>query len=378
MDFTFPDLGEGLTEGEIVRWLVKPGDSVGKDQPVLEVETDKALAEIPSPVAGKIIALLHKEGARVKVGEVLFSIETTEAVLQKSEPTVIGRVEAGSEVLHIPREEKAREPSGPLATPAARQLAKELGVDLSSLAPTGKHGEVTEEDVRGSSADRIPLRGTRRRIAEHLSLAASTVAAVTHCDRADVTSLMALRRRDAAAAEKLGVRLTFLPYVIKACVAALQTHPVVNSSLQEEEIILKKAYHIGCAVDTESGLRVPVVKDADRKSLLDIARDLATLSERARSRTITAEEMRGSTFTVTNIGTVGGMFFTPIINYPDAAILGVGKFREEPVVVQGKVEIRSVAYLCLTFDHRIFDGVEAARFLNDVIALLEHPERIPR
>lgn len=406
MEFKFPDLGEGVTEGEIRKWLVKIGDAVKKDQSIAEVETDKAIVEMPSPVAGRIARLDHEEGGMVKVGEVLAVIdegpgkEAPEEAIKEGPPTEKAPAEkegAISVVGELPvGEEPTTRPVGrALAAPAVRRLAREMGIDISEVKGTGPEGRVTEDDVRSfrppSKAaepamqpkfdlygwvDREPLKGIRKVTARHMIEAQAASAQVTVMDVADVTELVALRERvkERAMREK-GVKMTYLPFIIKAVVAALKRHPYLNSEVNEEaqEILLKKYYNIGIAVATDEGLMVPVVKAADQKDVYVLAKELTELSEQARSRRIDLADLKGGTFSITNYGVFGGTFATPIANHPEVVILGVGRIADQPLVRSGEIAVRKVLHLSLTFDHRVLDGAEAARFLNDLIEMLEDP-----
>jgi len=435
MEFKFPDLGEGIAEGELVKWLVKPGDTVKEDQEVAEVETDKALVSIPSPTAGVVETLHYKEGDTVKVGSVLITFseggkkseakeekpepkkEATEKAEAKPEPKEAKEpVEAEkpaakkaepepapikSEKADKPPAPQAPAPSGPpLAAPHTRKLARELGVDLTQVKGSGPQGRIIEDDVRNftskkapeaepyaapaaASADelskygrieRISMKGVRRKISEHMMLAARETVMVTHIDEAEVGKLLKIRKDKMEYAEKRGIKLTLLPFLMKACVIALRNYPYLNASLVDDEIILKKYYNFGFAVDTDAGLMVPVIKEVDQKSIMRIALELKELSEKARDRSISLDDFRGHTFSITNIGSIGGKAFTPIIHYPDAAILGLGRTYEKPVAHDGKVEAAWVLPLCLTFDHRVTDGATAARFVNEVIKYLQDPD----
>jgi len=415
-EFKFPDIGEGLTEGEIVKWLVKEGDSIKEGQPLVEVETDKALAEIPSPRTGVVLKILGKEKEVINVGQVIVVIgEKGEAVAapEPSKPKSVGVVgeleEAPQEAAAPPAKLAVEKPAlvseHALATPAVRALAKELGVDVNKVAGTGPEGRVLEKDVRqaveakGKPAepaepekkpakvkkydffgyvDRMPLRGVRRSIAKAMVKSKYTAPHVTTMDEADVTDLWALRSKEKVKSEKKGIKLTILPFIMKAIIAGLVEHPYLNATLDDEseEIILKKYYNIGIAVDTPEGLMVPVVKNAKDKSIFQLAEELAQLSEKARNRTIDLADLKGGSFTITNYGAVGGLQGTPIINHPEVAILGVGKIKDTPVVRDGKIEIRKIIFLSLSFDHRVVDGAEAVRFLNTVIERLEDPNLI--
>ncbi len=405
-EFKFPDIGEGLTEGEIVRWLVKEGDEIQEGQPLVEVETDKALAEIPSPKTGVILKILAKEKEIVKVGQVIVIIgekgESLAAPSGKPKSVgVVGELEEAPEEAPI-TEEKVKPVQPVLATPAVRGLAKELGVDINQVKGTGSEGRVLEKDVRQFAekkekppepetkitkvkkydlygyVDRVPLRGVRRSIAKAMVKSKYTAPHVTAMDEADVTALWKIREKEKKAAEKKGIRLTILPFIIKAVIAGLGEHPYLNASLDDEneEIILKKYFNIGVATDTPEGLMVPVVKNAKDKSILQIADELTKLVEKARNRTIDLADLKGGTFTISNYGALGGIYATPIINYPEVAILGVGKIKDTPVVKNGKLVVRKILSLALSFDHRVVDGGEGARFLNTVIARLEDPDLI--
>ena len=432
-EFKFPDIGEGLTEGEIVRWLVKEGDEIKEGQPLVEVETDKALAEIPAPRTGVILKILAKEREVVKVGQVIVVIgekgETMAAAPPKPSVGVVGELEEAPEEApaaaekvtprkapeEVPsRAEVRREIAKPtpvkpavageraLATPAVRALARELGVDINKVQGTGAEGRVLEKDVRQAgeakakpaeevkeikkvrrydlygSVERIPLRGVRRSIAKAMVKSKYTAPHVSAMDDADVTELWQIREKEKKAAESKGIKLTILPFIIKAAVAGLTEHPYLNATLDDEneEIVLKKYINIGLATDTPEGLMVPVVKLAKEKSIFELAQELTQLTEKARNRTIDLADLKGGTFTITNYGAVRGIYGTPIINYPEVAILGVGRIQDRPVIREEKVVVRKILPLSLSFDHRVVDGAEAARFLNTVISRLEDPDLI--
>ncbi len=402
-EFKFPDLGEGVTEGEIKKWLIKVGDTVTKDQSIAEVETDKAVVEMPSPYSGKVLKLNHPEGGIVNVGEVLAVIGEEDAMEEQAEPppstSVVGELpEAETEVV------TARTSAGPpiQAVPAVRKLARDLGVDIAGVKGTGPEGRITEEDVRkaaapaakgaapGSAEPRMrakfdiygriearPLRGVRRSTARHMMEARSSAALVTTMEIADVTDLVALRNKvNAYAQGSKGLKLTFLPFIMKAVIASLRKHPYMNSSMDEEaeEIIIKDYYNLGIAVATEDGLLVPVVKAADQKSIFELGKEIKELAEAAQSRKIDLADLKGGTFSITNYGVFGGTYATPIPNYPEAAILGLGRIQDAPMVHEGAVVPRKVLHLSLTFDHRIMDGAQAATFLTDLRDFLERPE----
>jgi len=411
-EFKFPDIGEGLTEGEIVRWLVKEGDEVKEGQPLVEVETDKALAEIPSPRTGVILKILAKEKEIVKVGQVIVVFGEKGEALAAPPPKpksvgVVGELEeapeeAPSVVAKAEPVKTALVSEHAMATPAVRALAKELGVDINKVQGTGPEGRVLEKDIRQFAeskekpaepekkiakvkkydlygyVDRIPLRGVRRSIAKAMVKSKYTAPHVTAMDEADVTMLWKIREKEKKAAEKKGIKLTILPFIVKAVVAGLSEHPYLNASLDDEneEIVLKKYFNIGFATDTPEGLMVPVVKNAKDKSILQLAEELTRLAAKARDRTIDLADLKGGTFTISNYGALGGIYATPIINYPEVAILGVGKIKDTPVVRNGKLVVRKILSLSLSFDHRVVDGGEGARFLNTVIARLEDPDLI--
>jgi pyruvate dehydrogenase E2 component (dihydrolipoamide acetyltransferase) len=396
-DFILPDLGEGITEGEVRKWLVKEGDEVEEHQTVLEIETDKAIVEVPSPKKGKVARIRKHEDDVVKVGEVLMTI--AEEGEQEEEAEKPGKKKESVSVVGVLPEEEEEEV---LATPAVRSLAKELGVNIETVKGSGPAGSIRMDDVRSAAektggaekeekpekpqrpadrhgeTERIALKGLRRTIAKNLSLSQKTTAFVTGMEEADITELWDLREREKTSLKEKGIHLTFLPFFIKAVQHALSEHPYLNASLDDEneEIVLKKYFNIGIAVDTPDGLMVPVIKDAEKKTILELAEDLQNLSVKARERKIKIEEMKGGTFTVTNYGHFGGTFATPIINYPETAILGTGKISEKPWVKDGQIVIRKILPLSLTFDHRVTDGVDASKFLTKIVNYLEDPALI--
>ena len=402
-EFRLPDIGEGVAEGEVVKWHVKEGDLVKENQPLVEIMTDKVNVEIPSPKKGIIQKLMAKEGEVVKVGQVLIVIATadrqpTEAATTtasaKPIPTVAKTPSAPSETRKLatpPVQEKPREV---LATPATRKLARELGVDLSLIQGTGHAGRITEEDVQRAKPgawptaaavtstgprgleERVPLRGIRRLVAQHMAKSKNTAAQVTHVDEVDMTELLQLREKAKASAEKRGAKLTYLPFIIKALIPALKQYPYLNASLddEKEEIVLRRYYNIGIATDTEQGLVVPVIKDAEHKSIPQLAAEITALSDKARAGQLTLDEIQAGTFTITNVGGIGGIFATPIINYPEVAILGVHKITKRPIVKDDRIVVRDMTYLSLSFDHRVLDGAMAARFVNAIKQYLEDPK----
>jgi pyruvate dehydrogenase E2 component (dihydrolipoamide acetyltransferase) len=408
-EFRLPDIGEGVVEGEVVKWHLKAGDPVAEDQPMVEVMTDKATVEIPSPKAGTIREIRAPEGKMCAVGAVMVVID--EAGAAKAAP-------APAQPSPHPVEAKAMAPSRPaavngqvvalhpaaragkvLATPATRKLARDLDVDLSTVAASGPNGRVTHDDVRQAASGggralaaaavayapmpvhveandvRIPFRGVRKKIAENMHRSRQTAAHFTYVEECDVTELGQLRKRARARAEERGLKLSFLPFIIKAVCAGLKKFPIVNATLDEgqQEIVLRKRYHIGVAAATADGLIVPVVRDADQRSLFDIAKTLDELSEKARAGKATREDLTGSTFTISSLGALGGVLATPIINFPEVAILGVHKIKPTPVVKGGEIVIREMMNLSISLDHRVVDGYEGAQFLQHVISLLEDP-----
>jgi pyruvate dehydrogenase E2 component (dihydrolipoamide acetyltransferase) len=407
-EFRFPDVGEGITEGEIVKWRVKEGDTIEEDQTLADIETDKAIVEVPSPYAGTILRRNFKEKDIVKVGEVLVIIgEKGESLEERPTP------KAKPEVTKV-KEPEVSEPGGIvgeitesdkdirdiLATPKVRKLALELHVNLKTVHGRGREGRITEEDVKKASEkkpekrvakppalkmktkydfygfiDRIPLRGVRRATAKRMSESTTKAAHVTHFDEADVSELAKIREELKVRTDKRNIKLTFLPFIVKAVVSALKLHPFLNATLNEEneEIVLKKYFNIGIAVDVPDGLIVPVIKLAEHKSLFELAEEIQQLAEKAKSRTLDMADLKGGTFSITNVGMIGGEYATPIINYPEVAILATLKISDRVRADKGEVKIKKILPLCLSFDHRVVDGAEVARFMNDLINLLENP-----
>ncbi len=388
-ELRLPDIGEGVAEGEIVRWLVAEGAPVREDDLLVEVLTDKANIEIPSPVNGVLARILAQSGQTVKVGEVIALIETAVTVPAPSAPEIPEFKETPAPLSGKPSPSGEVAPRGPageaLATPVVRKLAKDLGVDLSRVPGTGPGGRVTEEDVRASAAplvfvaggkpseERVPFRGKRRMAAKKMVLSKSTIPHALLVDEADVTNLLAMRGALREIGQREGVKVTILPFIIQAAVTALRTHPAMNASLDEErgEIIRKKHYDIGIAVDTEDGLIVPVIREAGEKTIVELAREVKRLAEGARAGKLSISDLSGGTFTVTSIGSIGGLFSYPVINLPEAAILGVHKIVRRPVVRGSEIVARDMMYLSLSFDHRLIDGGTATRFLNDLILQIE-------
>lgn len=420
-EFRFPDVGEGITEGVLVEWLVKEGNKVEDDQPFAKVETDKAVVEIPAPKAAVVLKLHVNEGDTIQVGDVIVTFGEEGEKLDESEAEPEKEVdEPGkkavpekeeAEETEPPEEKPAAKPKRPLATPHTRSLARKLGVDLKEVTPSGKGGRITDEDVekaaKGEEAPKTPeredkpkkrpvpeLKGKledtdygevervaashlRKVIAKSMTESVHTSAHVTHVDEADVTELYALYKRTKERFEASGdVKLTLLPFFLKAIVATLKKHPILNASYdaEKEEIILKKYFNIGIAIDTPEGLVVPVIKNVERKDMAQLADEILTLSEKAKARDLSLEEIRGGSISVTNIGPIGGLFATPIIRQPELAIVGLHTMKEKPAVVEGEIVPRKIMYISVSFDHRIIDGANAARFATDLVELVENPE----
>jgi pyruvate dehydrogenase E2 component (dihydrolipoamide acetyltransferase) len=369
-EFKLPDLGEGLTEGEIARWLVSEGQEVAEDDPLVEIQTDKTTVEIPSPAAGKVARILVAEGDVVPVGTVLVVIgedgtaapAPTGEAQPRAEPAVSVPATAQGQSLEPGQGERVR------ATPLVRRLAQELGVDLSSVAGTGPQGRVTEEDVRksataqglspgqGQEGRREPLRGVRRLVAEHMARAHREVPPVTWVEECDFGNVELKR---------------LVPAVLKAVAESLREFPELNARLEGDGIVYLDRYDLGVAVQTEQGLVVPVVRGCDERSLDELEAEVARLAEAARGGTLKPEELRGSTFTVTSAGKLGGLLTTPIVNHPEVAILSVGRVAERPVVRDGEIQARPTGTIAVTFDHRVIDGARAAEFGLAVISRLE-------
>lgn len=387
-EFKLPDLGEGIAEAEIRGWLVEEGEQIEEHQLVVEVETDKAVVELPSPKAGKVVKHHHLEGAVITVGDVLLTIEPSQE--SEERPPSYGIVGELPEAEDSPTNIPSAPASEISALPSVRALARELQIDLTVVAGTGPENSITAEDVRAaeiSSAKasqskpplpqgkRLPQKGVRRVIARRLLQAQQLTAFVTNMEEFDVSRLWNLKCREEPQLAERDLHLTFLPFFMKAVQHALLEFPRFNGRLNEEkqELILQSDCHIGIAVDTEDGLMVPVLRDIAKKSVIDLAIQLQQLSERAEQRSIALEDLQGSTFTLTNFGSYGGHFATPIINYPNVAILGCGRIRTKPWVVEDEIAIRHILPLSLTFDHRVADGAEACRFLTHIGRYLEDP-----
>ena len=441
IEFKLPDVGEGLHEAELLKWLVKEGDYVREDQPIMEVQTDKAAVEITSPTSAKIARLNGQVGEILHVGNVVVVFDDGKGATMPAQETAERAVAAAAPAQAAPRAEAGvvaaaatvipiTVPGGgqrALASPATRRRARELGIDINQVPGTGPAGRVTADDVKNFAAgkaqapapaagaavaplapavalapalaapaalapaprvaavanavapvagdERLPLKGIRKVIAERMVQSVYTAPHVTVVDEVDMTELSAFRDRAKELAAKKNLKLSFMPFIFKALTTALKEHPYLNAQIDDakQEIVLRKQYHMGFALDTEAGLLVPVIRDVDKKSVFQIAAEMQDLIERGKAGKLQPDELKGSTFTVSNQGSVGGLFFTPVINYPEVAILGVGSTQERPVVRDGQVAIAPMMYLALSFDHRLIDGAPAARFVNRVKELLSNP-----
>lgn len=426
MQFKLPELGEGVHEGELIKWKVKPGDSVKYDQPLCEIMTDKATVEIPSAFQGKVAELHVKEGIVVHVGQLMLSFEgagatTGQASSATQSPsngvgataaapatpaTHSSAAQASSSLVQSVQSESSASvavsaaeisiDSRVLAAPSTRRLAREMGVNLKEVQGSGPHGRVMKDDVLsfrpasgtpvGSARsslvaveERVPFRGLRKKISEKMRLSKDRAAHFTYVEEADATALVQLRNQAKEIAAKQGVKLTYLPFVMKAMVAALRQYPILNSSLDEDkgELVYKHYYNIGLSVQTDDGLTAPVVKDVANKSVIEIAKDIQSLVEKARAKRLSIEDLQGGSITLTNAGSIGGLFATPVINYPEVAILGFNKIFRKPVVkvVDGKeqVVIRDWTYFSISLDHRVVDGAIGAEFMKLMIQYIENP-----
>lgn len=443
-EFKLPELGENIDSGDLVRLMISPGTTVAEGQPVMELETDKAVVEVPSSVSGVVREIKVKEGQKVKVGEVIFTLEggsvVEAATPRKHEPVehlsgqqgarlafqLAMRAEGKTEEQALPPDQPQAPPPSftfsmpqqlgkvagmehrdPVpAAPHVRRLAREIGVDIHSVLGSGPGGRISEDDVkicaknalaaaamaiqapRGSFAEpelpdfakwgkteRVSMRGVRRKTAEHLRQAWNTIPHVTQQDRADITELEQLRAKFAPRAEEAGGKMTVTAIALKVCASALKVFPQFNASIDmgKEEIIYKQYINLGVAVDTDRGLLVPVIRDVDKKNIVELAAEMTQLSKKAKDRKLTVEEMEGGTFTITNLGGIGGTGFSPIVNHPEVAILGLSRSRMEPEWVNNKFEPRLILPLSLSYDHRLIDGADAARFLRWIAEAFEQP-----
>src|SRR5262245_34970548 len=398
MDFPLPELGEGVYEAEMTRWLVKAGDVVKPGQALLEVLTDKATMEVPAPFAGKITALNVQPGDKLTIGQPILAYEGKGGTSAATAPAAT----SASKAARAPATPTPTR-NGPMtadagtiqAAPAVRQMARKLGIDLAKVRGSGPHGRILIDDLTISSSpvapkptepppdfgsgQRVKLVGLRRKIAEHMVQSKRIIPHYTYVDECDVTELVKLRDQKKAESSRQGAKLTYLAFFVKAVALALKEVPAVNASLDDAagEIVLHDHVNIGLAVATPAGLIVPVIHDADAKSLLDLAREVERLSADARAGKSKREDVHGGTFSVTSIGNLGGLFATPVINYPEAGILGVGKIVRRPIFDdQGQVRAADMVYLSLAFDHRVVDGAVAVEFGNSIIKLLQKPSEL--
>jgi pyruvate dehydrogenase E2 component (dihydrolipoamide acetyltransferase) len=420
-EYILPELGEGLESGDVVQILVAVGDTLRKDQPILELETDKAVIEVPAPVDGVIQSIHVQEGGKASVGQLIVTMETSAVEVAPEAPTrdvevsppeaeattETGSAEAPQEAAETPPpplEPPRPKPSLAAAAPSVRRLAREIGVDIDQVPGSGPGGRIAADDVksyarqlltkagdasltpaaatgelpdftRWGEVERRPITNVRRKTAETMAHAWSTIPHVTQFGKADITELQALRQQYAPRAEAVGGKLTITAIILKAVAAALKRFPQFNASLDmaRQEIVYKKYYHIGVAVDTERGLLVPVIRDVERKSVLELSVELTQVAETARNRKLGIEDMQGATFTVTNLGGIGGTHFSPIINPPEVAILGLARSSVEAVHRDGQFQPRLMLPLALSYDHRLIDGADAARWVQWLADILQEP-----
>jgi pyruvate dehydrogenase E2 component (dihydrolipoamide acetyltransferase) len=439
-EFTLPELGENIDQGDLVRLMIAPGAKVSEGQPVMELETDKAVVEVPSSVSGIVKDIQVKEGEKVKVGQVIFTLEgasTAPPEKRASAPVEhISGQQAARLAFHLAMkaegktEQQALPPDQPMqappsfsmpvqlgkvagteqrepvpAAPHVRRLAREIGLDIYNVSGTGPGGRISEDDVKAfakatlaaaaaqapqaarlaepklpdftkwGKVERVSMRGVRRKTAEHLREAWNTIPHVTQHDRADITELEQLRAKFAPRAEEAGGKMTVTAIALKVCASALKVFPQFNASIdmEKQEIVYKQYINIGVAADTDRGLLVPVIRDVDKKNIVELAAELAQLSKKARDKKLTPDQMEGGTFTITNLGGIGGTAFTPIVNHPEVAILGLSRGRMEPEWISGKFEPRLILPLSLSYDHRLIDGADAARFLRWIAEAFEQP-----
>ncbi|HEV3510530.1 MAG TPA: dihydrolipoyllysine-residue acetyltransferase [Candidatus Sulfotelmatobacter sp.] len=443
-EFRLPELGENISQGDLVRLMISPGTKVSEGQPVMELETDKAVVEVPSSVSGVVREIKVKEGEKIKVGQVIFTLDGGASTSAPARPSsapvehVSGqhgarlafqaaiRAEGKTEEQALPPDQPAQ-PAVPAfsmpaqlgkvagtehrqpvpAAPHVRRLAREVGVDIYEVKGSGPGGRISEEDVKAyakallsaataaaqapraghfaqpqlpdfakwGKIERVSMRGVRRKTAEHLAEAWNTIPHVTQHDRADITELEQLRARFAPKAEEAGGKMTVTAIALKVCAAALKVFPQFNASIdiEKEEIVYKQYINIGVAADTDRGLLVPVIRDVEKRNIVELAVELSQLSRKAREKKLAPADMEGGTFTITNLGGIGGVGFTPIVNYPEVAILGLSRSRMEPEWINGKFEPRLILPLSLSYDHRLIDGADAARFLRWIAEAFEQP-----
>ncbi|WFA08277.1 dihydrolipoamide acetyltransferase family protein [Tissierella sp. Yu-01] len=424
-EFRFPDIGEGIHEGVIMKWFVKPGDEIKEGDSLAEVETDKVTTEIPSPRTGKVLELMAKNGDKINVGQVFITIDTsdgaeaevTKEVVEEETAGVVGEVIASSEVIppstEVIVQSAKSETTKVLATPVARKLAKDLGVDINNVIGTGPNNRVMKEDiykfkdeletkaiqqhkvvqdkvsstnlpvnepitVSDDRIERIPITRIRKTISDRMTQSRFTIPHTTAMDEIDISKLVEFRKKYKDILREEDINLTYLPFIIKAVIVALKKFPEFNASfdMEKEELIFKYFYHIGIATDTERGLMVPVIRDADKMSILELSKAIQDVSIRAKENRIDLGELKGGSFTITNYGSIGGYFGIPIINYPESAILGLGRIVRKPIVVDDEIDIADILPVSLSYDHRIIDGASGARFINVLKDLLSDPDML--
>lgn len=410
VDFKLPDIGEGVAEGEIVRWIVNEGDAITEDDPMVEVMTDKATVEITSPVTGSVAKILVEEGAVVPVHSVIVQLESSDdagipapAAAPAPSPSPAPAAPAPASSAPAPASSAPAAPASGnrggkiLAAPATRKLARESGIELAAVTGSGPRGRVTKADVEAylqagpaasgaapafqprtfapGGTEVIPYRGIRKATGDQMVRSMYTAPHFTYVDEIDMTQLYALRKEAAAMGAEKGVKVTFLPFIIKALCSGIRRHPSVNAELKEDEgnIVVKHDIHVGIAADTDNGLMVPVVKHADKLGMIEVAAEIQRLTEAARTGKASRDELTGSTITITSAGSIGGLFATPIINYPEVAILGVYQIKDKPVIRDGNVVPGKIGYLSITLDHRCVDGATAGHLMNHIKRLLENP-----
>ncbi|MEK4565473.1 dihydrolipoamide acetyltransferase family protein [Alkalihalobacillus sp. FSL R5-0424] len=417
-EYKLPEVGEGIHEGEIVKWFVKAGDEVKEDDILLEVQNDKSVVELPSPVDGKIIEVKVEEGTVSVVGDVILTIddgsgdaEPAKEEAKEEAPKEEAKEEKSEVTSKEAQSEDASDDSRVIAMPSVRKYAREKDVKIQAVSGSGKNGRVVKEDIDAylsgdqpaaqaseteakeekttSSAstsapaasseeleERVPLKGIRKAIAKAMVNSKHTAPHVTHLDEIEVTNLVAHRKQYKEQAAEQGTKLTYLPYVVKALTSAIKKYPALNASIDDEaqEIVYKKYFNIGIAADTEQGLVVPVVKNADRKSIYELADDINDLAVKARDGKLSGAEMKGGSITISNLGSARGQWFTPVINHPEVAILGIGRIEDKAVVKNGEIVVATMLALSFSYDHRLIDGVTAQNAVNHVKRLLNDPQ----
>ena len=381
-NFRLADIGEGIVEGEVSKWHVKVGDIVKENQPLVEIITEKVTVELPSPAKGVITKIGPDVGMIVKVGETIVIIddgkeENNEIIEETQQP----EEKQKDKLVKLKEKQQIRRI---IATPAVKRLAKEMGIDINQVKGTEEDGRITEKDVKlhsklnvQSNEERIAFRGTRRTIADRLSKASDRVVQAWIMEEIDMTKVTELKNK-LKESNSNDIKLTYMPFFVKAVIKSLESNKRINASLDEEteDIVIKKDYNIGIATDTEQGLIVPVIKKAQDKSISEIAKEIERLSKDAKSGKLEMENTKGGTFTITNIGAIGGISSIPIVNYPEVAILAINKIMKKVVSWEDKIVVRDRVYLSLSFDHRVLDGADVARFLNSIRKYLEEPESL--